>query len=426
MGLLNELGDESVWRSFYEYKIMKQHLTKQDEQELLSFIQEKKYVRLVKQLVAGESFDYPTKKLINKMNSEKKRVVYTFGEDETWILKLMSYLLYRYDYIMPDNLYSFRKNYGARRAIRKMVDTKGIDEMYYYKADISDYFNSVDINKLLQILKSFMTDDEELYLFFEKLLTADKAYFEGQLITEKRGVMAGCPVAPFLANVYLLDLDRKFEQAQIPYARYSDDIICFADSIENRERYRSDIIAFIQDYGLSINTKKEYVGNSGETWEFLGIAYRNGNIDLSAATIQKMKGKIRRKARALYRWKVKKSIPADTAMKTFIRIFNHKFFDAKDANDLTWSRWFFPLINVDVSLKEIDEYMQQNIRYIATGRHNKANYRIDYATLKKCGYRSLVNEYYKREQQEEVNNGKTGTGHYGSRNGESLRRTETN
>jgi len=39
--------------------------------------------------------------------------------------------------------------------------------------------------------------------------------------------------------------------------------------------------------------------------------------------------------------------------------------------------------------------MQQNMRYIATGKHNKGNYRITYEMLKQFGYRNLVNEYYR-------------------------------
>ena len=64
-------------------------------------------------------------------------------------------------------------------------------------------------------------------------------------------------------------------------------------------------------------------------------------------------------------------------------------------DEFTWCRWFFPNITTDVSLKEIDEYMQQYIRYIITGRHYKGNYRITYKQLKEWGYRSLVHEYYK-------------------------------
>ena len=41
-----------------------------------------------------------------------------------------------------------------------------------------------------------------------------------------------------------------------------------------------------------------------------------------------------------------------------------------------------------------DEYMQEYIRYVITGRHYKGNYRITYRQLKAWGYRSLVHEYY--------------------------------
>ena len=66
-----------------------------------------------------------------------------------------------------------------------------------------------------------------------------------------------------------------------------------------------------------------------------------------------------------------------------------------DENDsLCWSSWFFPIINRTEGLREIDRCLQENCRYVATGRHNKANYRLRYATLKKLGYRSLVHEFY--------------------------------
>ena len=39
--------------------------------------------------------------------------------------------------------------------------------------------------------------------------------------------------------------------------------------------------------------------------------------------------------------------------------------------------------------------MQEQQRYIVTGKHNKRNYElVPYQTLKECNYKSLVNEYY--------------------------------
>ena len=77
---------------------------------------------------------------------------------------------------------------------------------------------------------------------------------------------------------------------------------------------------------------------------------------------------------------------------------NYKFFGGGEEDEFTWSRWFFGNINTDKSLREIDSYMQEYIRYIITGRHYKGNYRIKYETMKKWGYLSLVNEYYKRQK----------------------------
>ena len=47
------------------------------------------------------------------------------------------------------------------------------------------------------------------------------------------------------------------------------------------------------------------------------------------------------------------------------------------------------------SLKIVDEYLQQYIRYIYSGKHNKKNYKlVPYVKLKRLGYKSLVHEYY--------------------------------
>ena len=39
--------------------------------------------------------------------------------------------------------------------------------------------------------------------------------------------------------------------------------------------------------------------------------------------------------------------------------------------------------------------MQECIRYVVTGQYNKKNYHFKYEKMKQCGYRSLVNEFYK-------------------------------
>ena len=207
--------------------------------------------------------------------------------------------------------------------------------------------------------------------------------------------MAGLPVAPFLANLYLSQVDHHFVAQSRPYARYSDDIIIFAETEAEVVRCREELGELLSRHGLEVNPDKENLSAPGEAWEFLGIAYRHGEIDLSGATKAKLKGKIRRKARALRRWMLRKQAEPERAMRAMIRAFTRKFFETgRSSSDLTWARWFFPLLTTDKGLGEMDAYLQDYIRYIPTGRHCRGNYRVRYSDLKRLGYRSLVHEFW--------------------------------
>ena len=178
------------------------------------------------------------------------------------------------------------------------------------------------------------------------------------------------------------------------YARYSDDVIVFAQTKDEILFYEHTIKAFLNDKGLTINNKKEVRTQPGETWEFLGFSFHNGKIDISDIALQKMKAKIRRKARALVRWKNKTGASNERTIRAFIRYFTIKFYDNPRENELTWCRWYFPILTTDERLHILDEYMVSAIRYIATGKHIKANYNLRYDAIKNMGYRSLVNAYY--------------------------------
>ena len=102
--------------------------------------------------------------------------------------------------------------------------------------------------------------------------------------------------------------------------------------------------------------------------------------------------------RSLLRWKKRKSISDERVMLRMIAYFNQNFFESTANNTLTWSRWYFPVINSADGLHEIDCYLQYCIRVLSTGRHVKSNYRVTYEQLKALGYKSLVHEYYKYKE----------------------------
>ncbi|MBQ9609728.1 MAG: group II intron reverse transcriptase domain-containing protein [Lachnospiraceae bacterium] len=413
MSILNELYDKNIWNDFLQYKILHQNLSKAEAVSIAEYINSEKYLPVLNS-ISEKKFvpPLPYKKEINKDGTRNKRVVYSYPQDFNIFLKIISYMLYKYDYLFCNNCYAFRKNYGVKDAVVRIKSTEKLSEKYCLKVDIHNYFNSIDTMLLLEKLEFMHDDDEQLYDLLKSLLIADKAIADktvipnrdaddsnNNIITEKRGAMAGIPISPFLANIYMSDVDWLFHDKGIIYFRYSDDILILADSMEDLNLYKSILYNEIETHKLSLNPSKVHIYNPGEACDFLGFSFDgNGVIDIAEHTKKKIKDKIRRKAHALRRWSEKKDISYDRAAKGFIKAMNHKFFDNGSSNEFSWCRFYCPLLTTDAGLKTIDQYMQQYIRYCITGRHYKGNYKISYAQMKEWGYRSLVNEYYKGKQ----------------------------
>ena len=394
MSILDKLSQSESWESYYRYKCSLTGST-QFCRELRRFIDSKGYIPVCSMIENGEPFPLPQKSVISKLDTQKKRTVYTYPEAENMVLKLLTYFLLReYDGLFSEGLYSFRPNRTAKDAVRKLTRYPGIDQMYSYKADISNYFNSVPVDKLRPMLKETLCGDDRLYEFLSTLLMETRVRDGNSVITEEKGIMAGTPLSAFYANLYLAELDRYFAREGIPYGRYSDDIILFAVTKQKSEEYAGFLNTFLNDHGLKINPSKATLNTPEEGWTFLGFSYKDGVTDIAPASVTKMKNKMRRKARALQRWRQRNELSGEKAALAFVRIFNSKLFECSDNNDLTWNKWFFSVINTDASLRIIDNYAQDCVRFLVSGKRTKSRFNVRYEDIRRLGLRSLVHEYY--------------------------------
>ena len=394
MSLLQQLSDKTVWEEYLSYKasLLGKH---RELQELQSFCDRQEYLPICRQIAEGTKFPLPQKSVLSKQGSDKKRTVYTYPYAWNQVLRLLTHLmLRRYDGLFCRGLYSFRPGRSAKDAVRSLLRLDGLEEMYCYKADIHDYFNSIPMDQFLPLLDRALQDDPELLIFLRGLLEEPAVMDRGKAVKERKGIMAGTPQACFYANLYLHGLDLHFHQAGVPYMRYSDDIILFAPTREEMESRAGEVRAFLSERGLEINPKKESFSAPGEGWTFLGFRCEGETVDIAAATVTKLKHKMRRKARALQRWANRKGLEGEKAAKAFIRVFNRKLLESPEDNELSWSFWFFSVINTDRSLREIDRYAQDCIRYLISGKRNKARYNVRYEDMKRLGYQSLVHAYY--------------------------------
>ena len=394
MSLLYSLADPAAWEKFYAYKTSLA-CPKIFAKELRSFIDDRAYLPVLRHMASGEPFPLPRKAVISKLSTQKKRIVYIYPQNENIVLKFLTYLLLRrYDGIFADNLYSFRPGRSAKDAFRSLLRVPGISQMSSYKADVHNYFNSIPVNRLLPMLAEVTADDPELFTFLRGLLEEPRVLYEGEEIAEEKGIMAGTPLASFYANLYLKDLDEWFRNMKVPYARYSDDMILFGRTREETEAYARLVRRHLSEKGLAINPDKEEFRPPEEGFVFLGFSQKEGVVDIAPASVKKMKQKMRRKARALRRWSLRNGAEGEAAAKAFIRVFNRKLFEGAKDSDFTWSQWFFSVINTDSSLREIDHYAQDCIRYLVSGKHTKGRFNVRYEDIQKLGCKNLVHEYY--------------------------------
>ncbi len=400
MSLLDQLSRRECWEKFYEYKTSLA-FPKAFAAELRDFIDGEGYLPVCRSIEAGEPFPLPRKSVISKMTSGKKRVVYTYPKAENTVLKLLTWLLLRRcDGLFEDNLYSFRPGRTAKDAVRALRAVPGLGEMWAYKADVSNYFNSIPVGKLLPMLAEALGEDGRLYGFLSALLREERALSGRETVREQKGIMAGTPLSAFYANLYLRELDRHFARRGVPYARYSDDIILFAPDRAGAEALAGEVRTILTEHGLGLNPAKEELFDPAEGWTFLGFRCRGDAVDIAPASLEKIKGKMRRKSRALMRWRQRGGYGGEKAAAAFIRVFNRKLLESPPDNDLSWSRWFFPLLTTADSLRVIDRYAQDCLRWLVSGKRTKGRYDVRYEDLKRLGYRSLVHEYYAFEENE--------------------------
>lgn len=75
-----------------------------------------------------------------------------------------------------------------------------------------------------------------------------------------KGIPQGLPLSAVLANIYLIDFDKKIVEIfvkgeQCYYRRYSDDLIIICD-VDKMEKVKNDVEKMIEDFGLEISKNK--------------------------------------------------------------------------------------------------------------------------------------------------------------------------
>ena len=222
-----------------------------------------------------------------QINGKRRKIVTyqrnEFGDALREIHHMLAYAV-RGSYTSHENSFAYKEKTGILSVLEKHLSST-----VFLKTDIHAYFDSIELEKMLECLFRKRPTLEKQRKFWGKALAV--CFYEGRL-------PIGFVSSPILSDLYLNDMDAKFSAKRgIRYTRYADDII-FSANIKNAEDKFRKIQEELKDYlaplHLELNKKKTYIRvlkQEGDAIHLLGLnlvrtAKGNNRITVSDSYIR--------------------------------------------------------------------------------------------------------------------------------------------
>jgi group II intron reverse transcriptase/maturase len=200
-----------------------------------------------------------------------------------------------YEQSFRDCSYGFRSGRSAHQALQRLW--KGLTELsggYVLELDIQSYFDTVNHEKLRELLRKRVNDGVVMRLI-GKWLNAG-VLEEGRLYRSEAGTPQGGVISPLLSNVYLHEvLDVWFEDVVLPrlhgkafMVRYADDAVLVFKREDDARRVMAVLGDRFAKYGLTLHPEKTRLtkfeqpprdeqGGGPEGFDFLGFTHHWGH-----------------------------------------------------------------------------------------------------------------------------------------------------
>ena len=200
-----------------------------------------------------------------------RRIHKAFVRDRIVHHLVSKYLNSIYDKTFIFDSYSCRINKGTHKAVNRLKQfslkqsKSNKINFYYLKCDIKKFFNSIDHQILIGILKRKITDKDILNLIKEIINS-----FQTE---NKKGIPLGNLTSQYFANIYLNELDQiikhKFKIKH--YIRYTDDFVILTINNQNLKNLIEPINQFLNhQLNLSPHPDKIIMRKYNQGINFLG------------------------------------------------------------------------------------------------------------------------------------------------------------
>ena len=198
-----------------------------------------------------------------------------------------------YERYFSEYSYGFRVNRDCHMAIEKALEylNKGCE--WVVDLDIEKYFDTVNHDKLISILRERINDAPTLHLIRSFLKAG--VMEEGLVSPTEEGVPQGGPLSPVLSNVYLDKLDKELEGRGLCFVRYADDCNIFVRSEKAANRVMASVTSWLErKLRLKVSTTKTKVVRPNGS-AFLGFTFWKSKEGWKPRPLEARKDKLRKK-----------------------------------------------------------------------------------------------------------------------------------
>ena len=176
-----------------------------------------------------------------------------------------------YDSSFSAHSYGFRPNRGAHDAMKEVLNDLNSGYDWVIDLDIEKYFDTVNHDKLISILREKVNDKRTLHLIRSFLKAG--VMENGFVSPSELGVPQGGPLSPILANIYLDKFDKELETRGLHCVRYADDCDIFVKSEMAANRVMKSVTSWLdRKLFLKVSQTKTKVVRPSDS-EFLGFTY---------------------------------------------------------------------------------------------------------------------------------------------------------